>query len=57
MDAKKRLDPKKNPFFAHAEAQYFLAWRDGQPVGRISAHIDRNFNEFQKNTWGPLGMV
>jgi GNAT superfamily N-acetyltransferase len=55
MDVKKRLNPKKNPFFKHAEAQYFLAYRDGQAVGRISAHIDRNFNEFQSNEWGLFG--
>jgi len=55
MDLKKRLDQKKNPFFKHAEAQYFLAWRDGRPVGRVSAHIDRNLNEFQGNAWGLFG--
>jgi GNAT superfamily N-acetyltransferase len=52
---KKRLDQRKNPFFEHAEAQYFLALRDGEPVGRISAHIDRHFNEFQCNDWGLFG--
>jgi GNAT superfamily N-acetyltransferase len=55
MDVKKRLDRRRNPFFAHAEAEYFLAWRDGRPVGRISAHIDRNLNEFQGNDWGLFG--
>ena len=55
MDVKKRLDQKKNPFFEHTEAQYFLAYRDGQAVGRVSAHIDRNFNEFQGNDWGLFG--
>jgi hypothetical protein len=34
------LDPKKNGWFSHAKAQYFLAERDGRAVGRISAHID-----------------
>ncbi|WP_449473455.1 N-acetyltransferase [Sphingobium chungangianum] len=34
------IEPSKNPYFGHAEAQYFLARRDGQVVGRISAHID-----------------
>jgi hypothetical protein len=48
MDVRKRLDRKRNPFFEHAEAEYFLAWRDGRPVGRVSAHIDRNFNEFRR---------
>ncbi len=54
-DRKRVLDRSKNPFFEHAEAEYFLAWRDGEPVGRVSAHIDRNFNEFQGNDWGLFG--
>jgi GNAT superfamily N-acetyltransferase len=54
-ELKKRLDQRKNPFFEHAEAQYFLAYRDGRPIGRISAHVDRNFNEFQDNKWGLFG--
>jgi hypothetical protein len=49
------LDRDKNPFFDHAQVQYFLAWRDGEPVGRISAHIDETFNEFQGNEWGLFG--
>jgi GNAT superfamily N-acetyltransferase len=55
MDMRKRLDRERNPFFKHAEAEYFLAWRDGRPVGRITAHIDRRFNEFQANRWGMFG--
>ncbi len=35
------LDPRKNPWFAHGEAQLFIARRDERTVGRISAHIDR----------------
>ncbi len=34
------ITPGKNPFFGHAEAQYFLARRGKQVVGRVSAHID-----------------
>lgn len=34
------ITPGKNPWFGHGEAQYFLAARDNQIVGRISAHID-----------------
>ena len=26
------LDPAKNPYFAHAEVQLFLAWRDNKPL-------------------------
>ncbi len=54
-ERKKFLDRDQNPFFEHAEAEYFLAWRDGEPVGRISAHVDRNFNQFQGNEWGLFG--
>ena len=39
-EVKELLTPGKNPFFGHAEAQYFLARRGGAVVGRISAHID-----------------
>ena len=34
------LNRDKNPYFEHAEAEYFLAERDGESVGRISAQID-----------------
>lgn len=34
------VDPRKNPFFGHARAQLFIAYRGGKAVGRISAHID-----------------
>ncbi len=37
MDVRTLLTPGKNPFFEHAEAQYFLAVRNGRTVGRIAA--------------------
>ena len=40
------LDSRRNPFFAHGEAGLFLARRGGRPVGRISASIDRLFDDF-----------
>jgi GNAT superfamily N-acetyltransferase len=55
MERKRHLDRRRNPFFEHAEAEYFLAWRDGEPVGRITAHVDHRFNEFQSNSWGLFG--
>jgi GNAT superfamily N-acetyltransferase len=54
-ERKRHLDRKHNPFFLHAEAEYFLAWRDGEVVGRITAHIDRRLNEFHDNSWGMFG--
>jgi GNAT superfamily N-acetyltransferase len=54
-ERRRHIDRSRNPFFEHAEAEYFLAWRGGQPVGRISAHIDHRLNEFQHNRWGLFG--
>ena len=41
------LNREKNPWFEHGEAEYFLAERDGEPVGRISAQVDQRWDEFQ----------
>ena len=40
-----KLTPRKNPFFAHADAQLFLAHRNGGIVGRVAAIDDRRHNE------------
>ena len=40
MEAMELVTPGKNPFFEHADVQYFLARRGPEVVGRISAHID-----------------
>ena len=31
----------KNPYFRHAEWQAWVAFRNGEPVGRISAQVDQ----------------
>jgi GNAT superfamily N-acetyltransferase len=41
------LDRAKNPWFEHGEAEFLVAEREGVPVGRISAHLDRRWDEFQ----------
>jgi GNAT superfamily N-acetyltransferase len=51
------LSPRFNKWFNHAEAQLFLARRDGRVVGRISAQIDRNFNAYHGNDWGMFGFL
>lgn len=43
-DEVETLMPSKNPSFDYCEAQSFLAWRDGRPVGRIMAIINRLVN-------------
>ncbi|MGB3739084.1 MAG: N-acetyltransferase [Pontixanthobacter sp.] len=34
------VHPSKNPFFDHAQVQFFIAHIDGRDVGRITAQID-----------------
>lgn len=41
------LDCKRNPWFEHGEAEYFLAEHEGEPIGRITAQIDLRWDEFQ----------
>ena len=46
------LSPRFNAFFKHGEAELFLALRDGRVVGRISAQVDRHFNDYHDNAGG-----
>ncbi len=41
MERRQALSPGGNPYFEHAEVQFWLARRDGRDVGRISAQIDQ----------------
>ena len=51
------LSRRRNAFFTHGEAEYFLARRDGRVAGRITAHIDHAFNAYHGNTWGMFGFL
>jgi GNAT superfamily N-acetyltransferase len=50
-----QVDPRRNPFFAHAESAFLLAWRDGRCAGRISATRDRLHDEFHGDRVGFFG--
>ena len=57
------ITPGKNPWFEHAEAAFFLAFRDGagagagaRPVGRISAQVDGLVLEHMGAGLGQWGM-
>ena len=41
----KRIDPKRGVFFKRGEAEFFVAWQDGKPVGTICAAEDPPTNE------------
>ena len=51
------LNAAKNAYFQHAEAQYWLAFRDGRPIGRISAQIDRLHLEKHRDDAGHFGLL
>lgn len=41
FERRQLLDPRKSAYFTHAEVEYFIAYRGDEPVGRISAQVDR----------------
>jgi hypothetical protein len=57
MERLEHLDPKKNPYFKHAEAQLFVAERNGEVVGRISAQVDRLHLERYNDATGQFGFL
>ncbi|HXG99269.1 MAG TPA: N-acetyltransferase [Sphingomicrobium sp.] len=50
------LDPGKNPWFGHGQAQCWLAERAGKVVGRISAQVDRLVQEHFQRGLGQWGL-
>ncbi|MET0594913.1 MAG: hypothetical protein ABW133_19595 [Polyangiaceae bacterium] len=56
LELKDRLS-KKNPFFAHATGTCFAAFRNGKPVGRVTAQIDRAHVDRHKDGAGFFGFL
>ncbi len=54
-----RLDAltPKNPFFSHADVQFWIARKDGRDVGRISAQIDRQALAVRPDATGHFGLI
>jgi hypothetical protein len=57
FELRERLNPRKNPFFEHAEGALFCAYRNGWCVGRVSAQIDRGHLEVHKDATGFFGFL
>lgn len=56
LERSMHLSPK-NPYFEHATCRLWLAFRNGKPVGRISAQVDQlHLQRYQDDTgfWGML---
>jgi hypothetical protein len=57
FERREALSPKVNPFFQHADSQFWLARKDGRDVGRISAQIDHLAKTDAAAPAGYFGMI
>jgi GNAT superfamily N-acetyltransferase len=57
LERREALTRGKNPYFEHAEAQLWLAYRGDRAVGRISAQIDRRYLERYGDDTGHFGFL
>jgi len=55
MEQKTLLDKQKNPFFKAATAEYFLAFRNGEIVGRIAAIKNDIHLKYHNDSSGQYG--
>ena len=46
IDANLFLNRQKHPFYEHSDADFFIAERDGQVLGRIGALENKPFNQY-----------
>jgi GNAT superfamily N-acetyltransferase len=51
-DARKQIDRKRNPFFLHSDADFFLAQEGNEVVGRIAVLENRNYINYHKKRDG-----
>lgn len=51
----RRLSKKKNPFFLHSDAAFFVAYQEGKPVGRIAAIMNNRHEAFHHDGAGFFG--
>jgi GNAT superfamily N-acetyltransferase len=57
LERREHFDPKKNPYFQHADVQLFIAYDNDRPVGRISAQLDRLRLEHHPDSSGQFGFL
>ncbi len=52
-----RLDREHNATWQHMHGEYFLAWRDGEPVGTVAAFINHRHNDYWDENIGFFGRL
>ena len=56
LERRQHLSPR-NPYFAHARHRFWIAYRNGSPVGRISAQVDELYLERYQDATGFFGLL
>jgi hypothetical protein len=54
---RKKAFSSKNPYFLHAHWRAWIAWRDGRPVARISAQVDKLHLQWNDAHTGFFGLI
>ena len=57
MEAHEFFDPKHSPFAKENEIECYVALRDGEPVGRIAAIVNRAHLAYRKDQTGHFGFI
>ena len=57
MEAYEFFDPKHSPFAKENEIECYVALRDGEPVGRIAAIVNRAHLAYRKDQTGHFGFI
>ncbi len=51
------FDKKKNRSYSYSDAEFFLAWKDNKPVGRIMTLINNRYNKIKKEKNGRFSFM
>lgn len=57
LERRAHFSPRFNPFLRHAEWQAWIALQDGEPVGRICAHVDEVHRDRYGGHTGHFGLI
>ena len=57
MEAHEFFDPKHSPFAKENEIECYVALKDGEPVGRIAAIVNRTHLAYRKDQSGHFGFI
>jgi hypothetical protein len=57
LERRYHFAPSHNPFFQHAQASFWLAYEGGEPVGRVTAQVDRLHLDRYADATGHFGFI